>query len=75
MFKKITAICSGWSMNGPIGSYIRMLSHQGVALFERIRRIRTYDLYGRSVSVGVGFEVSKGPWEAQCLSLSLRISM
>jgi hypothetical protein len=28
-------------------------------LFERIRRIRGHGLVGRSVSLGVGFEVSK----------------
>jgi hypothetical protein len=36
-----------------------MFSHQGVALFERIRRIRRFELDGERVSVGVGFEVSK----------------
>jgi hypothetical protein len=36
-----------------------MLSYQRVTLFERIRRIRRCDLVGRSVSLGVGFEVSK----------------
>jgi hypothetical protein len=39
----------------PIGSYILMLGHQGVALFQRSRR---YGLIGRIVSLGVGFEVS-----------------
>jgi hypothetical protein len=36
-----------------------MLSHQRVALFEKIRRIRRHSLVGGNVSLGVGFEVSK----------------
>ena len=36
-----------------------MLSHQGVELFDRIRRIRRCGLVGGNVSLGVGFEVSK----------------
>jgi hypothetical protein len=36
-----------------------MLSHQGVALFERIRRIRRCGLVSRGLSLGVGSEVSK----------------
>ena len=36
-----------------------MLSHQGVALFEKSKRIRRYGLVGGSVSLGVGVEVSK----------------
>jgi hypothetical protein len=35
-----------------------MLSHQGVELFEKIRRIRRCGLSGGSESLGVGFEVS-----------------
>lgn len=42
----------GLRKNGPTGSYI--LSHQGVALFERIRR---RGLVGQSVSLGMGFEI------------------
>lgn len=37
-----------------------MLSHQGVAPFGRIRRIRRSGLVGESVSLG-GFEVSRAP--------------
>jgi hypothetical protein len=36
-----------------------MLINQGVELFERIRRIRRYSLVGGSVSLQVGFKVSK----------------
>ena len=36
-----------------------MLINQGVELFERIRRIRRYGLVGGSVSLQVGFKVSK----------------
>jgi hypothetical protein len=39
-----------------VGAYIWMLSHQGLELFERIRRIKRWDLVGVSVSLGVGFE-------------------
>ena len=52
-----------------------MLSHQEVALFERIRRIRKYGFVGRNVSLGVGgrgFEVSKADARPD-LSLSLPI--
>ena len=37
-----------------------MLGHQGVELFERIPRIKGCGLVGGNVSLGVGFEVSKG---------------
>ena len=46
-----------------------MLSHQGAALFERIRRIRGCGLVGESVSLRVGFEVSKPMPSQQFLSL------
>ena len=37
-----------------------MFSHQGVTLFERIRRIRKCGLIGRSMSLGImNFEVSE----------------
>ena len=36
-----------------------MLSHQGVKLFDRIRRVRRHGLLGGSMSLGVGFELSK----------------
>ena len=51
--------CGGLNKNSPIGSYIGMLSHQGVELFDRIKRIRRCGLVGGSVSLGVSFEVSK----------------
>jgi hypothetical protein len=45
-----------------------MLSHQGVALFERIRRIRRCGLVGGSVSLG--FEFFKAHARSRgCLSL------
>lgn len=36
-----------------------MLHHQGVELFDRIRKVRRSGLIGRSVSLVVGLEVSK----------------
>ena len=39
-----------------IGSYIFMLSHQGMTLFESVRRIRRHGLVGRSMSPGVDFD-------------------
>ena len=36
-----------------------MFSHQKVELFERIRRIRKCGPVGQSMSLGMGFEVSK----------------
>jgi hypothetical protein len=36
-----------------------MLSHQGVVLFERIRRIRKCGLVEGNVLLEVGFEISK----------------
>jgi hypothetical protein len=38
-----------------------MLSHKGVELFERIRRIRVCGLVRGSCVMGVGFKVSKAP--------------
>jgi hypothetical protein len=46
----------GLNKSGPIGSCVRMLSHQGAALFKRIKR---YGFVGGNTSLGVGFEVSK----------------
>lgn len=43
----------------PIGSYIWILSHQGVALLEIIKRIRRCDLVGGSVSLRANSEVLK----------------
>jgi hypothetical protein len=43
-----------------------MLSHQGVALFERIRRIGRCDFVGGIVSLRVGFEVSKAHAKPLC---------
>lgn len=37
----------------------RMLSHHWVELFERIIRIKRYNLIGGCMSLGMGFEVSK----------------
>ena len=56
-----------------------MLSHQGVALFEMIRRIRRYGLVGIDLALfkevchfRVSIEVSKGHARPSlCLSLSL----
>ena len=54
-----------------------MLSHWGVALFERIRRVRRRGLVGGSVSLRVNFDVSKAharprfslsPYGAGCIS-------
>lgn len=42
-----------------IGSYIWVLSHQGVELLERIRRIRKCGLVEGGVSLGMGFKVTK----------------
>lgn len=50
----------------PTDSKICLLGHQGVALFENIRMC---GLIGGSVSLEVGFEVSKSPFQAQTLSL------
>jgi hypothetical protein len=46
-----------------------MLSHQGVELFDRIRRIRRCGLVGGNMSLRVGFEVSN----AQDQSCSLPV--
>jgi hypothetical protein len=46
-----------------------MLSHWGVVLLERVRKIRRCDLVGGYVSLGVGFEVSKAQvWFSVMLS-------
>jgi hypothetical protein len=50
--------CGGLTKNGPI-DHIWMFSHQGVALFDRIRRIRRHGLIGRNVSLKMGFQDSK----------------
>lgn len=42
-----------------IGSHIEMLRHQGVALFESLRRIRGCGFFKGSVSLEVAFKVSK----------------
>ena len=47
-----------------------MFSHQGVELFERVRKMRRHGLVGGSVSLGVGFEVSEALVKPS-LSLSL----
>jgi hypothetical protein len=47
-----------------------MLSYQEMALFEMIRRIRRCGLVGGSMSLGVGFEVSKSP-ESLCLEIEM----
>jgi hypothetical protein len=52
----------------PISSYIEMFSHQGMVLFERTKR---YDLVKRSLSLGVGFDVSKANQSSVCLSVCL----
>jgi hypothetical protein len=36
-----------------------MLSQQETNLFERIRRIRRRGLVGKSISLGINFEISK----------------
>jgi hypothetical protein len=46
------------------------ISHDRVALFKRIRRIEKYGLVGRSVSLELGFEVSRAPANPR-VSLSL----
>ena len=51
-------------------SVTRELSHQGAALFERIRRIRRCGLVEGSMLLGVGFEVPK-PMPDPCLSVYL----
>jgi hypothetical protein len=52
-----------------------MLGHQGVALFERIRRLRRCGLVEGSLSLGVVFEVSKAhaKWLSCFPSLQIRI--
>lgn len=53
----------GLSKNGPQRSRVWMLSHQGMELFERIRRIRRCGLAGKSVLPGVSFEVSESQFQ------------
>jgi hypothetical protein len=49
-----------------------MLGHWGVALFERLRKMKRFGLVGRSVSLGVGFEVSNVHVKSRvCLSACL----
>ena len=50
----------------PIGSYSWMLSHQGMALFERV----TGSGLGGSMSVGVDLKFEK-PTQASCLLLPM----
>ena len=50
-----------WIRMASICSWMWLVSHQGVALFERIKGIRRCGLVGGSVSLGVGFEVSEAP--------------
>lgn len=50
-----------------------MLSHQGVALLERIRRIKGCGLVGGSVLLGVCFKVSIAHAKPYPLSLCLQI--
>jgi hypothetical protein len=57
-----------------VDSYIKIFSHQGVELFERITRVGRYGLVGRSVSLVVGFEVSEA-FSRPNLCLDLRITM
>lgn len=45
-----------------------MLGHQGVVLFERIRKS---GFIGGGMSLGMGFELSESPFHAQSLSLLL----
>ena len=61
-----------WIKMTPIGLCIGVLGHQGVALFERIRR---YSLIGGSMPLGMGFEVSKSPFQAQSFSLLLPVDL
>jgi hypothetical protein len=42
-----------------IGLYIWMLRHQEVELFERMKKIQRYGLAGKSMSLGMGFNVPK----------------
>lgn len=53
----------------PIGAHSLMFIHQGVELFERIRRSRKCGLVGRNVPLRVGFEISKA--HAICHRVSL----
>lgn len=58
-----------WMRVAPISSFIWMFIYQRVELFERIRRIRRYDL-GWSLSLAWALIV-KGPCQAHFLSLDL----
>jgi hypothetical protein len=50
-----------------------MLSHHGVALSERIRRIGRCGLVEGTVSLGVGLEVPKSLFPSQSLTLSAAV--
>jgi hypothetical protein len=67
--KNRASICGGLDKNG---SYTCMLSHQGVALFHRIRR---YGFVGGSVVLWVCLGVSKTMPGSVSLSLSLPASL
>lgn len=45
--------CRGLNKNGPIGSYSLMFSHQGMELFEKLRRSRRCGLVAGSMSLWV----------------------
>ena len=55
-----------------IGSFICMLSHYNVTLFEKIRRTGRYDLVGESVSLGV-IKVLNGHSSAPSIFISLSL--
>ena len=57
--------CSDLNKNGPH----RPISHQGVTLFERIRRIKSCGLVGRTVLLGWALRLQKS------LSLSVSVSV
>ena len=60
--------CDGLNMNSPYRCVYLNVSHQGVELFTRFRRLRRHVLVGGGVLLGVGFEVSKADTR---LSLSI----
>lgn len=62
------------NINAPINLDICMLSHQGVAVFERIRRIRSFGLVGGSISLGVGLWVLRKPMTCRLTSFILSFS-
>ena len=60
----------GLNKNVPsIDLYIWILGYQRVELFGRIRRIRRCGLVGRSVSLAVSFEDSRGQARLSVVSL------